>query len=63
MEFIEFIEFEIIAQVASPRVLLGTAVVALVFLTGLAAKAQMWFEDLCYRWSATPLKSDSPRAK
>ena len=48
----EFIRFEIIGLLTSPAVLLSAVGVALVFLSGLAAQAPLFFEDLRYRWQA-----------
>jgi hypothetical protein len=51
-EVMEFIRFEIIGLLTSPAVLLSTVGVALVFLSGLAAEALLFFENLRCRWSA-----------
>ena len=46
----EFIRFEIIGLLTSPAVLLSAVGVAVVFLSGLAANALLFFEDLRCRW-------------
>jgi hypothetical protein len=48
----EFIELEIIAPLTSPAVLLSALALALVFLSGLAAEAPEYVEDLQCRWQA-----------
>jgi hypothetical protein len=48
----EFIRFEIIGLLTSPTILLSAVGLALVFLSGLAASALLFFEDLGYRWHA-----------
>jgi hypothetical protein len=48
----EFIELAIIAPLTSPAVLLSALVLALVFLSGLAAEAPEYVQDLQYRWKA-----------
>jgi hypothetical protein len=51
-EPMEFIEFEIIAPLTSPVVLLSGLALTLVLLSGLAAKTPVYIEDLRYRWKA-----------
>ena len=44
----EFVGLEIIALLTSPVILLCAAALALVFLSGLAAEVQLYFEDLSH---------------
>jgi hypothetical protein len=48
----EFIELEAVAPLTSPAILLSALALALVFLSGLAAEATLYVEDLQYRWRA-----------
>jgi hypothetical protein len=61
----EFVGLEIIALLTSPVILLGAAALALVFLSGLAAEVQLYFEDLSHGWKARYLNSRprSPRSR
>lgn len=59
----EFIRFEIIGLLTSPAVLLSAVGVALVFLSGLAAGALLFFEDLGYRWEARTRKPRTTSAR
>lgn len=55
-EVMEFIGFEIIGLSTSPTILLSAIGVTLVFLSGLAAQALLFYEDLRYRWQARTRK-------
>jgi len=51
-EVMEFIRFEIIGLLTSPAVLLSAVGLAMVLLSGLAAEALLFFENVRYRWRA-----------
>ena len=59
----EFIGSEIIVLSTSPAVLLSGAAVALVFLSGLAARALLYLEDLRHRWEARSRNPGSASAR
>lgn len=59
----EFIRFEIIGLLTSPGFLLSAVGLALVFLSGLAGEAVLFFEDLHYRWQARTRKTRPANAR
>ena len=53
----ELVGSEIIVLLTSPAVLLSAAVMALVLLSGLAARVPLYFEHLGHRWQARSVNS------
>jgi hypothetical protein len=57
------IAFEIIDMMTSPAVLISTVVIVMVLLSGLAAEAQLFLQDLGHRWKVRTRNSRSTGAR